>query len=121
MCHQPPADIAVTWLKAHLIDEHDDDVLLREEGVKSKDPRRGVKPPAHEGKALPAHAGVQNVSIQLRVNELLSDVTYNTKSGTQTVDSIIASSSYLFYCHCIFVCMRLFADLSGVILDSWVV
>lgn len=51
----------------HLVDEHDDDVLLREEGVKTEGAGGGVESAAHVGHSRPAHARVQDVAVQLRV------------------------------------------------------
>ena len=48
---------------SHLVDEHDDHVLLREEGVEAEGACGSVESAAHVGHARPAHAGMQDVAV----------------------------------------------------------
>lgn len=56
---------------AYLVDEHNDNILLREKGVEAQVPRGGVQAATHVGVARPAHAWVQDVAVQLRIDQLL--------------------------------------------------
>ncbi len=53
--------------RPHLVDEHDDNALLRQEGVEPEGPGSGVESTAHVWHSRPAHTGVQDVAVQLRI------------------------------------------------------